>query len=167
MLRRFVESISIFFRRLFSVRVESRKMGFSRVAEDKLESMGVEVNVYDNEIYPVEGPISQKAMSVRTENFWPNRLVLNLGFAAGEDPNELVGKFDPAVRVRIWYTEKDQAFANELDKPVAMAFWDGKSWIRFETLYKFRLVEDDRERFVGYGEIILTKWDDPMIAFGS
>ena len=166
MLRKFIELIFIFFRRLFGVRVESRKTGFSRLTKEDLESMGVDINVYDNEFYAVGGPISEKAMSVWTENFEPNRLILNLAFATGEDPNELVEEFDQPVQVLIWYKESDQGFADEKKKPVAMAFWNGKSWVRFEDMYEFRLVEDDRKGYVGYAEIILTRWDDPMIAWG-
>jgi len=179
MLRRFFDFCVAILKKIFRIKGEemseresrrSKDDGFHVVSDKELWKYGVKVIIEDDNIVPVEGPFPEEAMSAITEEYQPNRAIMNLAFATRKDPNELEKKLDPPIIVRFWYTEDDLAFACEKNKQISMAFWENedKKWIKFtREKHNFCLVPEVNDDYIGYGEVKLSNWDDPGISVGK
>ena len=101
---------------------------------------------------------------------WPRRVLLNVVVARQDDPDALVTQFDPALTLKMAYSDEDLARAKEfkLDYP-AVGFWDGCKWVLF-TSEKHGLYYEPEPNptadVAGYATVQLTGWNDPAVAMG-
>jgi hypothetical protein len=98
------------------------------------------------------------------DDFHPLRVIGNLKFSNPADPAQTWFRFDPPVEVRVRYTFGDVFRAMNRGKRLALAYWDGRHWVRFEEEHKFRLEVPDVE---GYAYFELPEIGDPAISWGT
>ncbi len=102
------------------------------------------------------------------DEFEARRPLLNVVVAQRDNPDLLVTKYNPAIEIRVGYTEVDQRHATAKNmKYPQLGFWDGCHWILFtEEKHKLRYEPSDRQDLAGYIAVSLSQWSDPPMALG-
>jgi hypothetical protein len=117
---------------------------------------------------PVELPFGNPEMDPKSGDIRPIRAVMNLGIEIEGRPGEYPDDLQQSVEIRVRYSADDQAAADRLNKPLVLAYWDGKAWIRFTAeKHGFRLEPDAVPHKGGFGVITITRWGDPPIIWGT
>jgi hypothetical protein len=99
--------------------------------------------------------------------FKPIRIVANIVLEEEGKPGTYLTDLGQSVEIKVRYTKKDKTAAEALGKPLALAFWDGSSWIRFVEKHGFVLLPDPNPDKGGVGKVSITKWGDPPIGWGG
>jgi hypothetical protein len=98
------------------------------------------------------------------DDFHPLRVVGNFKFRNPDDKEQTWFRFDLPVQVRVRYTCGDLFRAMNRGKHLALAYWDGRHWVRCREEHKFRLEAPDA---VGYAYLELPEIGDPAISWGT
>lgn len=116
----------------------------------------------------VELPLGSPNMNPSGGDFKPIRAVVNLGIEFENNPGHYPEELNQAVEIRVRYTPADLAAADRANKPLALGYWDGKTWIRFtREKHGFRLEADANPQRGGFGVITIRKWGDPPVGWGT
>jgi hypothetical protein len=100
--------------------------------------------------------------------FQPGRLVLNFELYDEDAPETTLEQLEQPFEFRIRYTKADYDNAQKSGKPLALAFWDGRSWVQFTNeKHQFRLEPDPAPGNGGSGYAKIKRWGDPPIAWGK
>jgi hypothetical protein len=99
--------------------------------------------------------------------FTPFRPVITLGLVNAQNTSEVLTRFDPAVEVRVRYTQQDLQRAG--DRPLVLGFWDGGKWVKFGkgNKHTFRLEAIGQGQAGGFAVVEISDWTDPPCAWGS
>lgn len=99
--------------------------------------------------------------------FKPIRVVFNFQVVDEDNPQTILTEFDPKFELRVRYTPADSRAAQAVNKPLALAYWDGSTWVKFtREKHEFRL-EPDAQGSGGFGVAMIGSWGDPNIVWGS
>jgi hypothetical protein len=98
--------------------------------------------------------------------FKPIRVVANVAIEREGQEGVYLTDLPQPVQISVRYRPSDQAAA--AGKPLSLAFWDGKSWVRFTSAkHSFKLTPDADPSQGGLGSITITRWGDPPISWGT
>jgi hypothetical protein len=100
-------------------------------------------------------------------DFKPIRVVANIVLEDENYPGVYLTDLGQSVEIKVRYTKKDKGAADAMKKPLALAFWDGKQWVRFIEKHGFALLPDPDPEKGGIGKVSITKWGDPPIGWGG
>lgn len=96
--------------------------------------------------------------------FVPLRPVIHLRLEDADQPGVEVTHFDPAITIRVRYTQKDVRDAG--DKGLVLGYWDGEQWTTFKEKHQFRLEPHEPSGPGGFGVAVVSDWVDPPVAWG-
>lgn len=134
----------------------------------RFDEEGVEVKVTQpaRKVKAVRLPRgAPQSMPGKTGGFQPGRVVINIALVHADDPEQYLSEFDPPFELKVRYTAGDLRRAQQKNRPLQLAFWDGSKWVVFTPeKHKFELVTG--EGGGGYGVVKLSRWGDPNVAWG-
>lgn len=108
------------------------------------------------------GPVNMQP----TSGFKPIRVVANIAIEQEGSPGSYLTNLPQAVQITLRYRPSDLAAA--AGKPLGLAFWDGKGWVRLTSAkHSFSLTADPDPQKGGVGSITISKWGDPPISWGT
>lgn len=111
---------------------------------------------------------SLQSMQPATGGFQPARLVLNFELYDEANPGAALAQLEQPFELKIRYTKADLDAARSAGKPLSLAFWDGRTWVRFTgEKHQFRVEPDPAPGTGGTGYVTIKKWGDPPIAWGK
>jgi hypothetical protein len=100
-------------------------------------------------------------------DFKPIRVVANIVLEEEGKPGAYLTDLGQTVEIKVRYTKKDKDAVEALNKPLALAFWDGSRWVPFVEKHGFVLLPDPNPEKGGVGKVTISKWGDPPIGWGS
>lgn len=131
----------------------------------------------NNEIFvniPAEIADRVKPVSINIGNvnmrpasgFKPIRVVANIVLVESEHEDVQFTELPQPVEIEVHYRLSDHAAA--AGKQLALAFWDGESWIYFtRAKHGYELIPNEDPKQGGMATITITRWGDPPIAWGT
>ena len=105
------------------------------------------------------------------DNFKPNRHAIRVLFLdCGQSDDELQDFGDHSITLRVNYNQDDLDHADDKEVPnPVLGIHDGKKWHfpgeKGKVKFK-RIPKDSHPRWIGFGEVSLTSWADPLISWG-
>jgi hypothetical protein len=115
----------------------------------------------------VSKPIGSPNMNPTGGDFQPVRVVINIVLEEESRPGVFLTDLNQSVTIRIRYSPADLNEAARSRKPLALGFWDGQRWVRFDrTKHQFNLQSDPDVSRGGFATVTITRWGDPPIAWG-
>jgi hypothetical protein len=102
------------------------------------------------------------------DEFHPTTILLNVVVARQADPDLLVTKFKPPLKLELAYSAEvlKQAQAMDLERPI-FGFWDGCKWVKF-TREKhgldYQKEAHPTDQAVEHAVVSLSEWSDPALA---
>jgi hypothetical protein len=124
---------------------QKRRIGVRRLALGKLENM----------------PAARGG-------FQPARLVMNFELYDEDQPEGNLAELEQPFELRVRYTRADRQRAESEGAALALAFWDGNTWVRFTAeKHGFHLEPDSNPARGGFGVVSITKWGDPPVSWGK
>jgi|WetSurMetagenome_2_1015567.scaffolds.fasta_scaffold1038335_1 hypothetical protein len=111
---------------------------------------------------------SLASMKPSKGGFQPARLVANFELYDEDQPEGFLVEFDQPFELRVRYTKADLQHAERDGAPLALAFWDGTTWVRFTAeKHGFNLQPDADPKNGGFGVVSISRWGDPPVSWGK
>ena len=94
-------------------------------------------------------------------SFAPGRVIAKIDVT--DNSGRSLEDFGSEITIRFRYTRGDKQRADNAGTTLKLGYWDGGKWVVFGSKHKFKLVSEGNSG--GYGEVKLTKWQDPHVAW--
>ena len=93
------------------------------------------------------------------------RLIGNLKFTSTSDRATTHFRFDPPVHLQVRYSADDETRATRVNEHLALAWWNGQNWVRFQV--GSTRVVPGRPLEGGMRYFDVSEIDDPPIGWGA